>query len=303
MSPIIFRVNIFHRIFFCICCFSLFALSLRSQPVTVHKKAKMNIHSDAHSLFTRFKDRFFSNYQYLDELKNMEIHADIFSGFSLSLGGPAELFGFDAGGGFIIDYYLKEGLALRTGFGIKGYRLYRNVDLTILNDKGDTVATGTQVYRNRMTQATIPLHFLFTKFRYNRGLWTAFGVTLALNMAGHYLLENRSEGALPPGFKLPKPHNAPAFAVSQSNNSSSSNSNNGRTSPNSSISNQVGFAVTPYFNRSSVYVDVTLGYKFRRFLNFYASLQISTTPLQNAVEHTINNHSLNFGALLSLWQY
>lgn len=270
-----------HRILFSLFSFFIVLFSIEAQPLTVHKKAKMNIHSDAHSLFTRFKDRFFSNYQYFDELKNIELHADVFSGFSLSLGAPIGLFGFNSGGNFILDYYLKEGLALRTGFGIKGYRLYRNVKLNILNEEGKPISAGVQVYKNRMTQVTIPLHLLFTKFRYNHGFWTSFGATFALNLAGHYFLDNKSNIPIPSFYQLPKPINVRAFAVANS-------------------SNKIG---PTYFNRVSIYADVVIGYKFSRFLNFYSAIKISATGLQSQLNHNINNNSLNFGALISLWQY
>lgn len=268
------------RILFFLWCLGTVIFSLHAQPVTVPKKSLMNIHSDAHSLFTRFKDRHFSNYQYWDELKNVELHANIYAGASMSIGDPVAMYGFDAGGGFILDYYLKEGVALRTGFGVKGFRLYRNLKLQIVDDVGDAVATGIQSYRARMTQITIPLHFLITKFRYNRGFWSSFGVTFALNVNGHYQLKNQSQGTIPPGFEFPHSPNVRSFD-----------------------SNIGGLPGNTYFNRVSVYLNAVLGYKFSRFLNFYIALHGGITPMHNAIAHTIYNQSLNFGTLVSLWQY
>lgn len=268
------------RILFFLWCLGTVIFSLHAQPVTVPKKSLMNIHSDAHSLFTRFKDRHFSNYQYWDELKNVELHANIYAGASMSIGDPVAMYGFDAGGGFFLDYYLMEGKAVRTGFGARGFRIYRNLKTKIINDVGDTVATGEQIYRARMTQINIPIQFLSTKFRYNRGFWYAFGLTFALNVNGHYLLENKANGDVPRGFKLPDPKNVKAFDNDNNNNPTS-----------------------PYFSRVSVYVDAVWGYKFSRFLNLFVSLQGGVTPMHNTISHTIYNQSLHFGALVSLWQY
>lgn len=257
-----------------------------AQPINIQKRSNANGYSRAGSVFTRTKDRYFSNYDYQQELKNREVHFNAFSGFSTSIGtavGATNLFGLNYGLGVDFDYYLKEAIAFRTGLHIRNNQLFSSESAIIARSNPlDTFGSLDRRHYVRVTQLLVPIEFLFTTYKRNYGFWVAAGLDLSFNIGGVYEITHRNltlAKPIPANFALEPDKKWPFFESNVAHGSS-------------------------YFNRFSLYGALSLGFKISRFINVYARTRLSILPLHNAFYvNQFSNHSIDVGFMMSLWQY
>lgn len=287
---IVFRMRYFIYFFIVLLGEALLLSELWAQPINIQKRSNANSYSRAGSVFTRTKDRYFSNYDYQQELKNREVHFNAFSGFSTSIG-TTNLFGLNYGLGVDFDYYLKEAIALRTGLHIRNNQLFSSESAIIARSQPlETFGNLDRKHYVRVTQLLVPVEFLFTTYKRNYGFWIALGLDLSFNIAGVYEITHRNlvlEKPIPANFSLEPDRKWPFFESNIAYGSS-------------------------YFNRFSLYGALSLGFKISRFANVYARTRLSVLPLHNAFyvnQHsreyinTFSNHSIDIGFMMSLWQY
>lgn len=268
-----------------------------AQPVHTGKR-RVRTYSRAASLFTLTKDKFFSNYSYQDELKNVEWNLDAFLGPSINLISYQPMYGQHYGLGLLVDYYFQEGVGLRSGIRVRNNQLYRFGKADIFGPNGEYLGVVDDLHYMRFTQLTLPLHFVFTQFRHNHGIWWDVGLDPALNIHGFYRIHHRSNPQsvvervrrtvrIPPGVKIENipPNAAPYFD---------------RTDHFSSFYPKTR---KTYYQLVTLYASLSIGWKANRFINLYGRARLNLVNQANRHPSGLSDQSLTFGMMMSLWQY